>query len=351
MVVAHNTMSIQQIDNCFSNELADQLNQLVTLADWRYGWRSNHSTGYGHWNVDFTQAAASNGLDVAHRVQAKELQQAWLHLKLTHFPQATLLRCYANSHTFGVEGYPHTDSLRACDYTAVVYLNKIWRREWGGETMIYKGDRIEHAELPKFNRALVFPGDQWHVAKSPSRICPDLRITLMFKFSLDQDPLRNKIQSFLSNFRADKIKHNNSSLQDHLLRTYDLLKQHGRPDQLAGAGAMHSIFGTGIFKTATLDRANRGLVERVIGIPATDLVMLFSTLDRPNTLVSALTNKTLTLSMIDGTQLAVDQTTLDDLVWIEAMNLQEQGSLSKYPLLEQWLNNKSVYLPHDPALV
>jgi hypothetical protein len=150
------------------------------------------------------------------------------------------------------------------------------------------------------------------------------------------------------NFRADKVKHNTSNLLNHLLRTYDLLKQHGRSDQLCSAGAMHSIFGTGQFKTATVAMTNRGLVERVIGVPATDLVALFSTLARPDTLESALAKGTLTLLTTAGTPLTVDQTTFDDLVWIEAVNLHEQGSLSKYPLLNQWLKDKSVYLPSNP---
>ena len=333
--------NIQQINNCFPDELANQLNVLISNSDWKYGWRSNNSTGYGHWNVDFTKAGPSNGIDVERRVKPIGLQQAWNHLKNNYFPNATLLRCYANSHTFGVEGYPHTDSIRTCDYTAVIYLNKTWRREWGGETIIYNDNDIEHAEIPKFNKALIFPGSQWHVAKAPSRICPDLRITLMFKFSLEQDLLRNKIQEFLIYLGADKIKHNSSNLFNHLLRTYDLLKKHGCSDILCSAGALHSIFGTNIFKTKTLDITQRTLVEKIIGNEATNLVELFSSLDRPNTVELALLTNTLTLNTNDGTLKTVDQKTFDDLCIMEAMNLYEQSSLSKYPELHQWfLDNK-----------
>lgn len=333
--------AIQQIDNCFSDELADQLNLLISNSDWKYGWRSNNNMGYGHWNKDFTNAGSSNGIDVERRLNYIELQQAWNHLKNNYFPDATLLRCYANSHTFGVEGYPHTDSLRSCDYTTVIYLNKNWRREWGGETIIYKGDNIEHAEIPKFNKALIFPGNKWHVAKAPSRICPDLRITLMFKFSLEKDLLRNKIQEFLIHLGADNIKHNNSNLFNHLLRTYDLLKKHRCSDVVCSAGALHSIFGTNIFKTKTLDITQRELVERIIGSDATNLVELFSILDRPHAVELALLTNTLTLNTNDGITKTVDQKTFDNLCIMEAMNLYEQSSLSKYPGLHQWfLNNK-----------
>jgi len=332
-----NLNNIQQINNCFPDELANQLNVLISNSDWKYGWRSNQSMGYGHWNTDFTKAGPSNGISVEHRVKRIELQQAWNHLKTNYFPNATLLRCYANSHTFGIEGYPHTDSLRPCDYTAVIYLNKTWRKEWGGETIIYNGNDIEHAEIPKFNKALIFSGDKWHVAKAPSRICPDLRITVMFKFSLEQDLLRNKIQEFLIYLGADKTKHSNGNLFSHLLRTYDLLKNHGCSEVVCSAGALHSIFGTNIFKTKTLDIiTQRDLVERIIGTDATDLVELFSTLDRPNALEIAVLSNTLTLNTNQGTIKTVDQSTFDNLCILEAMNLHEQSSLSNYPGLHQW---------------
>jgi hypothetical protein len=163
----------------------------------------------------------------------------------------------------------------------------------------------------------------------------------MFKFSLEKDILRNKIQEFLTYLGADNIKHNNSNLFSHLLRTYDLLKKHGCSDVVCSAGALHSIFGTNIFKTKTLDITQRELVERIIGFDATNLVELFSTLDRPHALELALLTNTLTLNTNDGTTKTVDQNTFDNLCIMEAMNLYEQSSLSKYPGLHQWfLDNK-----------
>jgi hypothetical protein len=101
------------------------------------------------------------------------------------------------------------------------------------------------------------------------------------------------------------------------------------------------VFGTNIFTTKTLDITQRELVVRMIGSEATDLVELFSTLDRPNTLELALLTNTLTLNTNDGTTKTVDQKTFDNLCIMEAMNLHEQSSLAKYPGLHQWfLDNK-----------
>ena len=339
VVTAANT--IKQIDNCFSDDLADQLNLLVANSNWHYGWRSNPAIGHGHWNKDFANVNLLNGIDVENKLEHSALQEAWNYLKNNHVTNATLIRCYANSHTFGVEGYPHTDSVRLCDYTAVVYLNKSWRREWGGETIIYNGNQIEHAEIPKFNKVLIFPGSKWHVAKAPSRICPDLRITLMFKFSLEQDPLRNNIQEFLTDLGADKIGHNSSNLMNHLIRTYDLLKKYGHSDLICSAGALHSIFGTNVFKTKMLDINQRSLVESIIGTNATDLVELFSSLNRPNTLELALLTNGLKVATNDGSVKTLNQETLDNLCAIETMNLHEQSSLVKHPELHKWFVSKT----------
>jgi hypothetical protein len=120
-----------------------------------------------------------------------------------------------------------------------------------------------------------------------------------------------------------------------------LLKKHGCSDVVCSAGALHSVFGTNIFTTKTLDITQRELVVRMIGSEATDLVELFSTLDRPNTLELALLTNTLTLNTNDGTTKTVDQKTFDNLCIMEAMNLYEQSSLSKYPELHKWfLDNK-----------
>jgi hypothetical protein len=334
------TANIQQINNCFSEQLAEQLALLISNSDWKYGWKSNHSMGYSHWNKDFTKFGATNGIDVSNRLQHTELQQAWDYLKTNYFPDATLLRCYANAHTFGVEGYPHTDSIRPSDQTIVVYLNKEWRREWGGETIIYNNDNIEHAEMPKFNKGLIFPGNQWHVAKAPSRICPALRMTLMFKISLEKDPIRDTIQEFLMKLDTHNTKHTKNNLMNHLLRTYDLLKKYGFSQNICSAGAMHSIFGTNVFKTKTLDITQRELVEAVIGVNATNLVELFSAIDRPASLEQALIDNSLILNTTSGSTINVDQPTFDSLCAIEALNLYEQSCLTKYTALNAFFLHK-----------
>ena len=165
---------------------------------------------------------------------------------------------------------------------------------------------IFYTELPKFNKGLVFYGDQYHAARPVGRLCPDLRITLMFKFApANIDPLRDRIQVFLATIGTHNIRHTSGTLMQHLLRTYDLLRRKGCSDHICAAGAVHSIFGTNAFRTQTIDPTNSQCVTDVVGQAATDLALLFSKINRPGTLVSALTQQTLTLT--SGETIAVDQ--------------------------------------------
>lgn len=325
---------IDKIAQVFPEPLLRQVSDCIDQVPWKYGWASNRGIEFTHWNHSFAPGGALNSLDISERLP-EPIASAWQHIQRNIIGPQTLLRCYTNSHTYGVEGYPHTDSKRAVDHTIVVYMNKEWRREWGGETTVYNGDDIIHAELPKYNRGLIFPGAAVHQARSVTRVCPAQRITLMFKFAPPGcDIQRDDIQRALTAVGAEKIKHSGRSLFTHLLNVYDTLRAQGYDDATCGAGGLHSIFGTNAFKTATLSKDQRDIVVKIIGEPATRLVELFSSIARPSTLESALKNNTTVVTALDGQQLTLTQSELNSLCAIEAANLSDQKSLHKYPLLK-----------------
>ena len=278
-------VKVVKFDRLFEPDLFARLEKDVRSIGWQYGWRSNTAMGYGHWNFDYCRVFKENGVDVSSRLSGS-LQDAWAYLRETHYPGRILLRCYANAHTFGVEGYPHTDSLRQCDTTVVVYINPVWKREWGGETLIYgHGDHnsIVHAELPKQNAAVEFPGCAWHVARGVTRICPELRVTLVFKIApAGVDPLRDAIQRLLVSLGCDTVKHGGGLLIGHLIRSYDLLKEvAGCEPELCAAAGLHSVFGTSAFKHCAMPRAESARVAQVAGPVATELILLFGQIASP----------------------------------------------------------------------
>lgn len=252
-----------------------------------------------------------------------------------------------NAHTYGLEGYPHTDSVRLCDKTIVVYMNPTWRREWGGETMIYDGCKIVHAELPKENCAIEFPGSAWHVARGVTRICPELRVTLVFKLApRGTDPARDEIQRLLLSLGCEQVNHGAAGpLIGHLLRVYDLLKLAACDEDVCAGGAIHSVFGTNAFRERVLDAADGNAVNAVaavVGRGATDLAQLFGQIARPAELERALAMpvtagedlRHLFTHAPGSNGVTVTGTQFLQLCAIECANLaDQQGGLSSYPLL------------------
>ena len=217
-------------------------------------------------------------------------------------------------------------------------MTKHWQRDWGGETTIYHGDNIAHAELPKYNAGIIFHGDQWHSARAVTRICPSQRITLMFKYAEHgTDPMRDEIQKFLTLLGCESVKHSGRTLWTHLLNVYDILKQHGHSQEVCSAGGLHSIFGTNAFKHQMLNINQRHVVVNLIGEDATKLVELFHAVKRPNTLESAIKNNSLVVELNTGVKKTLTQNELNSICAIEAANLADQKSLKNYPLIAKFL--------------
>ena len=153
---------------------------------WKYGWPQGNDDPFSHWNVDFLHSGNLNQEDLEHRLRGnpdfKPLLEIWEVLKAGPMYGHSLVRCYANAHTYGVEGYLHTDSKRPDNYTSLVYLNPVWKTEWAGELLFYdEGGDVFHAVSPRPGRVLMFSGNTVHAARAVSRSCPAIRVSLAFK--------------------------------------------------------------------------------------------------------------------------------------------------------------------------
>jgi SM-20-related protein len=151
----------------------------INARGWSYGWRSNTKLPMTHWHIGIADNGRLERDPVELQGPYKAVFDALQPLVLPEHPVP--MRAYVNGHSYGCEGYPHTDSTHAEDRTLVVYLNREWSRNWGGETAFYQGDDIIGSVSPKWGRAVSFPGTLWHAARSVTRICPDLRMTLVYK--------------------------------------------------------------------------------------------------------------------------------------------------------------------------
>ena len=177
---------VQLFDDVLPPGLYEELVAASRSLGWGFGWRApgNPDALYWHHEVGFSQKA--NVEDISsrvreHPVNAFAVFMDWLRSRLEP-PGTRVLRYYLNAHTYGTDGWPHTDSDRADDLTAILFLNPEWRGEWAGETVIFdnKGE-IRLSVLPRANRLLIFPSNLVHAPRPLSRACSGLRVVLVVK--------------------------------------------------------------------------------------------------------------------------------------------------------------------------
>ena len=94
------------------------------------------------------------------------------------------------------------------------------------------------------------------------------------------DSIITKIE-FLEKIGADEKSHSSRTLLDHLLGTYNKLKERNAPEYLQDAGLFHSVYGTSSFKHQSTN--NRDAVRDLIGEQAEEIVFMFCSTEAPRT--------------------------------------------------------------------
>lgn len=189
-------LDVWTVDNLLPQPRQVELLAYLRECRWKFGWKSNRKAGdeFSFWHAHFAghrNAKAEKPYPCVNELAktAPLVYACWDWLSYSPgspLEGHTLVRCYSNAFGFGDGGTLHTDSRKPNSYTAVYYPHLSWDPSWGGETVIFNADRsdIVRSIYPTPNRLAVFRGDLPHVARGVSRICPELRITLMFKTTL-----------------------------------------------------------------------------------------------------------------------------------------------------------------------
>jgi len=186
---------IMRVDNIAPEEERRQIYEFLAGPGWNFGWKSSSKTDvYSFWHKHFvgtySPEEASREEDGRRRDLAPELEETypllfalWKRLQETILKGHSLVRCYANGIPYGSDGTLHTDSSSSRSFTTVYYPHDAWSPNWGGETVLFNREVTDviGAIFPKPNRAAMFQGNVPHVARGVSRLCPVMRITLMFK--------------------------------------------------------------------------------------------------------------------------------------------------------------------------
>lgn len=183
--ISINYGSIQVFDDAVPGDLYEEIAKAASRIPWQWGWRAKNPAAR-YWHHEIARGEKTNTQDVTENVRKHPFDGFiryvdWLRSEAV--PEETrLLRLYMNAHTFGTDGSPHTDTTRNDELTAVLFLNRAWEAEFGGETVVFDAaGEIEQAVMPKHNRLLTFPSDRLHAPRPLSKMFLGLRMVLVAK--------------------------------------------------------------------------------------------------------------------------------------------------------------------------
>ena len=179
-------------DRLVPRDLRGRIAELIKQPIWQYGWQSSgRRDRFCFWHVHFAggdgRSRRNCEAELILRLQFAPIIHLWQLLKAGPLAGHVPLRAYANAHTFGVEGYVHTDSTDEENYfTTIYYAHPVWHQNWAGETVFYARDQsdIIGSAYPKPGRVVMFRGAVPHCARPPSRDCAELRVTVVIKTML-----------------------------------------------------------------------------------------------------------------------------------------------------------------------
>lgn len=176
---------IQVLDELVPVGLRADIQKLVRGPIWAYGWKSvKDRDPFPFWHAHFAGAddLSSCEDELTRNQTVKPIQALWKLLSGGILKGHTMVRAYANGHTYGGEGYIHLDSLDPRYFTTIYYAHAAWEPDWAGETVFFEnGSTTGTAVIPSPGRLVFFPGSVPHVARSASRSCPELRVSVVIK--------------------------------------------------------------------------------------------------------------------------------------------------------------------------
>jgi len=165
----------------------------VIQPHWRFGQKSNNDTVYPMWVQNFydTFNHQYNPNASQHIV---EIGDRFMDMCP---PEYILVRNMIAGNTYGQDGDIHDDWLvQGESLTGVLYLNRKWEDNWGGETIVYSENKTEISKF-EAGKLIMFDGKNPHIGKAPQRACGELRCILAVQ-AIRQDAWQKHIDKMRS---------------------------------------------------------------------------------------------------------------------------------------------------------
>ena len=149
----------------------------VCSDNWRFGQKSNNDTVYPMWFQAYYETFKKKYKE---GIPEEIIQIGDRFIDLIG-DEYMLVRNMMAGNTFGQDGDIHDDWLTPGEsMTGVLYINRRWEDNWGGETIVYDKENLSKVEISKFEagKLIVFDGSNPHIGKGPQRACGELRCIL-----------------------------------------------------------------------------------------------------------------------------------------------------------------------------
>jgi len=146
----------------------------VCQPRWYFGQKSNDDTVYPMWAQGYYDGFTGVYKEGTNQ-WIKEIGDRFMDICGDEY---TLVRSMLAGNTYGQDGDIHDDWLVPGEsLTGVLYLNRRWQDNWGGETVVYNREDRSQVEISKFEagKLIVFDGSNPHIGKGPQRACGELR--------------------------------------------------------------------------------------------------------------------------------------------------------------------------------
>lgn len=176
------------------NEHVDVLTQIVYQPKWRFGQVSDDTIepNYPMWFQNYYNIKTMDFVDTCPAI-AKTITERFQDLLPDDY---LLVRSMASANTFGLDGDFHTDWPHPdVSITGVLYTDKTWERNWGGETLFahldIDGDKLYASEYQPC-KLVTFDSSIPHIGKGPQRRCKEMRSILAFQ-AVQKDALKERL--------------------------------------------------------------------------------------------------------------------------------------------------------------
>ncbi len=147
----------------------------VCSDNWRFGQKSNNDTVYPMWFQGYYDTFSKEYKPGIPEIIVK-IGDRFVDLIGEDY---CLVRNMLAGNTFGQDGDIHDDWLTPNEsVTGVLYLNRRWEDNWGGETIVYNEQNVPEISKFEAGKLITFDGSYPHIGKGPQRACGELRCIL-----------------------------------------------------------------------------------------------------------------------------------------------------------------------------